>query len=99
MTLSADEWNDIKPVTRECKRKRKGVVVGERKYLTLKPGKWTDIVFDNFHLHTRLPCKITFKKNHVYENGISYVKIYGYCYDCDSNFTGEIIDKPGENTR
>lgn len=82
-----------------CKRTSKGIFVGERRYLTLKPGQWTDIVFDHFHLHTRLPCKISFKKNQVYENGNCYVKIEGQCFDCKSSFVGEIIDKPGENER
>ncbi len=63
ITFSAEEWNNIKPVTNICKRKRKGVVIGDRPYLTLKPCQWTNTVFEHFHLHTRLPCRITFERN------------------------------------
>lgn len=99
ITFSAEEWNNIKPVTNVCKRKRKGVVIGDRPYLTLKPGQWTSTVFEHFHLHTRLPCRITFKRNQVTDNGLSYVKVEGHCTNCESYFAGEVVDKPDENEK
>lgn len=99
ITFSSEEWDTIKPVTHVCKRKRKGVIVGDRKYLTLQPGKWTNVVYEHFHLHTRLPCRISFKKNQVSSNALYYVQIEGNCLDCKSHFTGVVIDKPGETER
>lgn len=57
VTFSSEEWDSIKPRSKSYHEKR-----GIRDYDILTPFTWSNVIYEHFFLHSRLPCALSFKK-------------------------------------
>lgn len=80
--LTYEQWQRIKPVKNDCKKKRT--------IHTLKPHSWTNLIALEFFRQHRLPCAYVFKRAeiNVSTRGKHFLKISGRCQDedCDNDF-------------
>lgn len=57
LIISDKYWNDIKSVVRKY---------GNRRYLKLKPGEWSNVFAKKIWEQTKIPCAFTFKNSTVF---------------------------------
>lgn len=62
------------------------------------PYQWTNVIHKHFHAHCGFPCAISYKRANVHPGGNMYLNIFGNCSSCNSKFTGEMENEPGENS-
>lgn len=99
ITLSAEEWRSIAPKTIHYKSSGHRNKLGHRAYNILQANKWTGLINAHFWDLTHLACCISYKRAKVMPSGVTYLKIQGRCTSCNSEFQGEMPDKPGEGCR
>lgn len=93
--IGSNVWRTIEPTEIECARNRKGPhKSGVRKYLTLKPGLWTNVFANEIAKHDDIPCKWIFKRNKCYLSGKIYVKVEGKCTVCHAALVATLKNKP-----
>lgn len=97
--IAAKIWLNIRPV--ECEYKRKPDALhktGVRKYISLKPGLWTNVIAEKIsEKREDLPCSWNFKRNKCYESGNKYVQIDGSCAVCKAVLVAVIAEKPNDD--
>lgn len=72
----------------------------KRDYKVLKPGSWTDIIYEEMYKKFKLPCCIVFKRCKIYPTSVNmFLKIFGRCKDenCQINIYGFAKEKPLED--
>ncbi|CAH0394079.1 unnamed protein product [Bemisia tabaci] len=93
--LSYREYLDILPgeeATSKSDRKRK--------YISLKAGAWTSVLYREIYKSTAGPCVWCFKKSRIARNtdyGGFYLIISAYCKDCSAKMEGRTRSRPEEN--
>lgn len=99
ITLSIEEWKEIKPVQVRYNQVTDTRPGSSRPYWVLPKGKWPSILAEHFWMHTKLPCCLAFKRSKVYEDGENYITTIGKCSICRSHFDGYISDKPANDSK
>jgi len=94
ITLSVEEWKEIGPKIKKYNCQN----INQKNYHVLEPYQWTNVIHKHFHAHSRIPCAVSYKRANVHPEGNIYLKIVGNCSSCNSRFTGEIENEPGENS-
>lgn len=92
ITFAPQEYSSLEKPTQYAQRDERGFYL--RDHTVLTPGEWTHVIYDKIHSVTRLPCNISFKRNKICPQGVTYLHVVGKCSDCNSTFNGKIIDPP-----
>lgn len=97
ITLTPSEWDEIRPndVWYKCSDGKRS----SRKYKIFSPNRWTPIIAENFYLHTKLTCCLSFKRAKIYESGECYAISKATCSDCGSRLSVTIENEPKENSK
>ncbi|CAI6376027.1 unnamed protein product [Macrosiphum euphorbiae] len=98
IVLTVDEWKEIGPkITKYNCQNKTFSKTNQKSYFVLEPYQWTNVIHKHFHAHCGIPCAISYKRANVHPGGNMYLKIVGSCSSCNSRFTGEMENEPGEN--
>lgn len=87
LVISIKDWKTIKP------RKK---MYGDRKYLTLKAGKWSYIFAEEIWKQTNITCAFSFKYAKVYaqQDAKYYTNFVAKCNECTAKLKGYLYSKP-----
>lgn len=89
LLISEEKWLSMKPIRQTYRRHG-------RNYVTLQPGKWTDVFAEKIWQQIKLPCAISFKRSKVFTNinAKCYAQFTGKCKECNALLVGRLHSKP-----
>lgn len=88
--VSHQSWDEIKPVNKKY---------GNRRYVKMKPGKWTHVIAEKIWDQARLPCSFSFKTGKVSLslNAGRFAYFQAGCKECGASLVGKMFAKPQKN--
>ena len=77
LDIPYDTYFKMKPINVQYGKGNK-----KRNYSGIKPGTWTDFIFEEMYKKFKLPCSFIFKRCKIYPTSDStFLKIFGKCKD------------------